>query len=765
MKKLTTLRNHYVVTASAALLMVGSLMSNPATTLAADKEVYPEICFIYPAECGADGNPISKMGKQAEGAYEFFQENYCGENGRGGLVPSYKFREIDPEDTKCVWIHIDRVEVNEGWSNLPAEFSNIMFIDALKSYMQNGGNIYLSGQATQLLSPMWRIGAIEKANQWDQNQAGANDPGRWGISTNYEDRRGKLHPIFNGLTSYADDSKKFGILEGDFLYENHNALWNLSKIDYYCDNEGQEYFNQGLTNKELFEIDNQATVLASFDWDNNDNCEYAGLIEFHPIYCWSNETNSYDIPTGAIIANGMACMQWRYFTNSERTDEREKGANIHRENLETLTNNILDYLSDGNHIVKDGHPYYYPNNITVEEVLDCTGLVAMYIGYDNEEALVKSNNQQEYSAYKYFRDYYVNNPNYHTPEYIQKYGGRHPEILWKGDKNKIKFCGQENDTPGCVGFECIWVNIDGDRAESIVTDENGNPRPDGYRYSSKDVLQVFGSEEAYQLLINNLQQFRAEGGNIYTTKYANLILNDIDSSIMTPTQVTKETKTESDKWGINVNFNRDGRTYDQSSHPVYSTLNLVQRDHGQGLTLFSGEGERLDINCLWWLDDSHTGQTGWNSASAPERLQRFNEEHNATVLGVWGHDADYAYYTAAMVEFHPNPSRMNRLTPAGIVDSRRGTILANGVGAYEWNTNENAPHSDKAVRDLTDNVISYLTPVKSNPVYTDVEIITDENEVGNTTEYFTLQGIPVKSPRNGIFIEVKGGTSRKINVN
>lgn len=727
-----------------------------------DAKANPQICYMYAASKDAEGNEVPNIGVQGQGAYDYFREAFVNE-GKGEFKPSYEMTEIDPAVTKCIWIHVDRMEIDEGWRHLPDEFSTPSFIDALHTYMLEGGNIYLSGQAVSLVSPIWRVAPTQKTNSWEHEPEGVWENKTWGICTLYKDQN-QLHPIFDGLTKLDGNGDKYGILNGDFWYENHNTIWELDRIEHLYGSEGEEGEGENLTDRERFEIDNQASVLASFDWDNADNTyKYGGIVEFHPVYSWDYEEQSYSKQSGAIICNGIAAMQWRYFADKERSFEKDKTANTCRENLEKLTGNILDYLSSGNHIVKEGHPYNRPASNVVEEVLESTGLIAMYIGYENEDDPDFRANAQEYAAYMFFRDNYVNSPNFGgNIQYQNKYFGRGPQILWKGDKDKIKFCGQESKNPEDEGFECVWINIAGERANIIFSDKDGNPRPDNYTYTSEDVLQVFGSKEEYEKLISRLKQFRADGGNIYTTKFANLILEDLDDKIMTPTQVTKVEKTEKDKWGINVNFGG----YDQSGHPIFSTLELVTRQHGQGVTLFTGEGKRLDTNCVWWLDNEHTGQDFWDVMGDTDRLHHFNSLCNATVLGVWGHADPYAFYTAGLVEFHPKRGGYNsqeRVTPRPNVEARRGTIMSNGVGAYEWDTDENDIDDDKAVRQLTGNILSYLTPVMTEPTYTGI----DNNSLSSDApeedrRYFNLQGIPVRNPGPGIYIEVNGYQRKKV---
>ena len=70
-----------------------------------------------------------------------------------------------------IWVHIDRVGIGAGWDKLPLSADAIA---ALATYYKNGGNLFLSNHATQLVVPFGRterlpgIFADGEGGRWGQ---------------------------------------------------------------------------------------------------------------------------------------------------------------------------------------------------------------------------------------------------------------------------------------------------------------------------------------------------------------------------------------------------------------------------------------------------------------------------------------------------------------------------------------------------------------------------------------------------------------------
>ncbi|MDE6770358.1 MAG: DUF4960 domain-containing protein, partial [Muribaculaceae bacterium] len=70
------------------------------------------------------------------------------------FVTVSQLAELDVDIYPVIWVEIDRVGLDMGWQNLPAEYSSEASIAALKAYSANGGNLFLANMATQLTVPL-----------------------------------------------------------------------------------------------------------------------------------------------------------------------------------------------------------------------------------------------------------------------------------------------------------------------------------------------------------------------------------------------------------------------------------------------------------------------------------------------------------------------------------------------------------------------------------------------------------------------------------
>lgn len=806
--------------ALAAFLFV---ITAPAEkTKAADTPKGDKIGFIYPAveingeaipawiaagdltdgETGVTvpaGTNIPGWSWSERKAFYYFRDNFTGEGKNGVLIPTYDVSKINVDDLKCVWIHIDRKDLQKGWRQLPGEFTDASLIRNLYTFMKYGGNIYFSGHATQLVNAIWRIHSNYAVNEFNSRRSNDDSwefpSGTWGIRTDYN-LNGFQHPIFKGLNSFVVDQPStflgepnvFGLLGdgGNLFRENHNSLWVLDRYNYVTDPRN----DKGLYDySRSFEMDNNASILASHHWDYHNSDSYnqsdyrlcAGIVEFHPIEVTVPGTNN-KIQSGTVICNGIAAAQWDVFPDENRMEWTQ--------NLHTLTSNILGYLSTGQPTVTGNQPACPPTSASgTDETIESTGLIAMYIDFEGDaysylDAYNKGDvDEFEYAAYKYFVDNFVNNTEYHN-----RYGNRKPEVVFKQDYKKLVFCGQENVYPGVEGFECVWVNIDRDGSPMYEGYEIGqNDNGTDYTPSYKDLKKIYltgkdgdtSNVDYLGELVTVLKKFREDGGNLYLSKWGSLLLKGIDDSYIAQNQVTsfpKNGKEEADDWMLSFQPDPDNADYTQADHPIFSGM-----ADGRKVHLLSGSysGTLRDMNCVWRLHNEHFSNTwyidkdredvkfDWNANRRLGCIYKFNELNNARILGVWGHEEENAYTTAGLVEFMPKRNAAkgpSRITSISNVIARRGTIITNGLGTYEWEAmNMESDLDDTNVRRLTGNILAYLTPVaESAPddVMTEIEEIDDDDQAAAV--YYNLQGVKVDNPSNGIFIEVKGKKARKV---
>lgn len=149
-----------------------------------------------------------------------------------------------------------------------------------------------------------------------------------------------------------------------------------------------------------------------------------------------------------------------------------------------------------------------------------------------------------------------------------------------------------------------------------------------------------------------------------------------------------------DYWVINANIGVGiadrGEGYDHRSHPIYEGL-WVASPYGFETFPMIGPGQREDHNCMWDLN-----AYGFPDLypEAGHVVNAFQQENQATVLATWGHVQDWC--CAGLVEFHPT-------------DKFKGTCLAMGLAAYEWNQNSGYNDYQYNIKRITRNMLSYLS--------------------------------------------------------
>ena len=82
---------------------------------------------------------VENENAQESVAAKFFKDKIGGE-----IITPAQLEKIDASKLDCIWIHIDRVEITKGWENLPQVFNDDAVISALKQFVAEGGNLYLS---------------------------------------------------------------------------------------------------------------------------------------------------------------------------------------------------------------------------------------------------------------------------------------------------------------------------------------------------------------------------------------------------------------------------------------------------------------------------------------------------------------------------------------------------------------------------------------------------------------------------------------------
>lgn len=249
-------------------------------------------------------------------AAEWFDREYVQKN-RGRFIPIWEVGNVNLDEVACLWVHIDRQGMPAGWQNLTGGFSDPVFVANLKSYVEEGGNLYLSTHATQLLVAIGRITEALSPNEISTGQGGYG-PDIWTMnaylgagSTPSYDHRGYEFFKDMKLDIYNNYEYTSFPMVSPGIREDHNCLWRLSDIK----------FPSGSDKVRGWELATKSTALAT--WGQNTELNYIGLVDFAIM-------GNY---RGRIVAMGLGCYEWALHDG-----------NAYQYQIEKLTENIIESL-------------------------------------------------------------------------------------------------------------------------------------------------------------------------------------------------------------------------------------------------------------------------------------------------------------------------------------------------------------------------------------------------------------------------------------
>lgn len=284
--------------------------------------------------------PVATLNAQEKAAAEYIQSI------GGDVLTPETIDQINNGEYEALMIHIDRLFIGAGVDNLPAAFTDFDTFDAVAEFVEEGGNVYLSKHATQLITKFGRL-----PENWNPRIFGDGDGGMgsdvWCVNaqigswmknpgnaeqdpTQYYDR--STHAIYNGLVEFAPSTEwnnyphKAYPMEGtgtgvDMHREDHNCCWDLN--NYNEDQLNLWGATEGKNTIEKFESKWDCTVIGT--WGHVQDYCVAGIVEFNPTATIS----------GKIIANGLAACEWAPRNND----------NAYGDNLKLLTKNVMGYLA------------------------------------------------------------------------------------------------------------------------------------------------------------------------------------------------------------------------------------------------------------------------------------------------------------------------------------------------------------------------------------------------------------------------------------
>ena len=219
-------------------------------------------------------------------------------------------------------------------------------------------------------------------------------------------------------------------------------------------------------------------------------------------------------------------------------------------------------------------------------------------------------------------------------------------------------------------------------------------------------------------VVANLKEYVKNGGNLFVTKQANMIVYQMGRMGYAPGWAAGGYSVGGDTWQINPNlmlWPPMGSAIDRSNHPIFEGLTKETRtfeftyegDTAATVVPFEvfpmvGAVSRTDNNNMWidyYRKDPVTGgqmealegTTHYQNDNAL-RLTDYEADWNVTVLSVWGHVLDNC--SGGLVVFNPE-------------GEFKGQIISCGFAAYQWGTSNNFISN---VQQLTANALTILAP-------------------------------------------------------
>lgn len=249
-------------------------------------------------------------------AAKWFEENYVNKSIGCFLNPrDYNATNLIPQEVEVLWIHNDHVELtsDQYFTDLGRE----NFVAALREFVNRGGKVFLSKQATRLVGDLHLLGTNPTEGWYyypsypPADQMGYSDKGdHWGIKNTYtyDDKTidYSSHPVYKGLSGYP------------VLQTNNPRTDNNYRIDEIALDGDKVTREDFIATEQQY----QCRLLGCFS-NNQEKHDGAIFAEFLPRTAGQ----------GTVIMMGAAAYHW---TGKEIGDINE--------NLKTLTQNILEYL-------------------------------------------------------------------------------------------------------------------------------------------------------------------------------------------------------------------------------------------------------------------------------------------------------------------------------------------------------------------------------------------------------------------------------------
>ena len=320
------------------------------------------IAYVLPSDCSYTNGTLSGFPSESTGitayptqtpelnAATWFKENYAGKN-KGTFIPVADLATADLSRYDMIWVNVERLTITSGLKDQLGFDDNA--INALKSYVEKGGNLYLSKDATFLAYNMGRIGYAPTLQIGSYEQKGSDDwfctQAKIGCNLTADSVTDRTsHAIFMGLEKFSN----VGYWHNAFKLT--NAEVRVSKYCSWVEFENanclKPYSDNGYMHLlTVFEHDWNAQCL-SVRGDIGDYC-LMDIVEFLP-----GTVNNVNWK-GTILCNGAAHFQWSKCNDGTIPSP-----------ITTLASNVMNYLTK-NISLYEGRTIDYASSFTANVTL------------------------------------------------------------------------------------------------------------------------------------------------------------------------------------------------------------------------------------------------------------------------------------------------------------------------------------------------------------------------------------------------------------
>ena len=262
---------------------------------------------------------------------KWFYDTYVA-TGKGCFIrpTDYSDETTIPSVIKVLWVHNDHVgQVSDTYRNdlgYNTSTSAFPFLDALRAFINRGGNVFLSKQATRLVGDLERLG--DGVYPSFGNGGYSNQAFDWGIKNEFFTASDIVdyssHPVYTTPNNLGKTPQ---------LIDAAKRTWRTNNNCIILENE-----NYRKSAFDSYEATHNCRLLGSWNnaHDGTNPYQSGVFVEFYP----------QSPGKGTIIMLGAAAYQW---TCGEEAALLE---NVHA-NVKNLTQNILEYLTTATVVVTE----------------------------------------------------------------------------------------------------------------------------------------------------------------------------------------------------------------------------------------------------------------------------------------------------------------------------------------------------------------------------------------------------------------------------